>query len=260
MLRKNIIPRQAGFHRLNPRIMTDLDDAGIIIPVANREWDRSELRPRRAMINNFGAAGSNVAVLLEEHMVANRVRTNRLDRSSYLFNVSARNAAAHQAYIKKYQIYLRDGKMKPHIKDICYTATARRENYRHRFSIACNSIEDLESKLENVDVSNGEPVDASKPVIFTFSGQGGIYRGMSEGLLDSSSFFREEVRKCDMIIQDLGFPSFLSYFERSHQSQESLNVSEEIVTSQCACVALEYSIAKLLMSWNIIPTCVVGHR
>lgn len=259
MLQKNIIPRQAGFHQRNP-CLTGLDDAGIIIPIANHSWQGSKTQPRRAMLNNFGAAGSNVALLLEESMPTTGWKTGGLDRSSYIFSVSAKTAAAHQAYIRKYQDYLHEIRTKPHIKDVCYTATARRETYCHRFSIVCSSIEDLEAKLANVDVSNGEPSHASKAVVFVFSGQGGIYRGMSEGLLDSSSFFRDEVRQCDEIIQDLGFPSFLSYLTIDHKGQGSLKFSEEIITSQCACVALEYSTAKLLMSWNIIPTYVVGHR
>ena len=256
MLRKNIIPRQAGFHKLNSHL-TGLDDAGIIIPTSNYSWQSPQARPRRAMLNNFGAAGSNVALLLEENMTTRTRKTGAVDRSSYIFNVSAHTAAAHQAYVRKYQDYLRDIRAKPHIKDICYTATARRETCSHRSSIVCSSIEDLEAKLADVNISSLEASHSSKAIVFAFSGQGGIYRGMSEGLLDSSIFFRDEIRQCDKIVQDLGFPSFLSYFNRDHGN---LKVSEEIITSQCACVALEYSVAKLLISWNIIPTYVVGHR
>ena len=259
MMRKKMIPRQAGFHQLNPRL-TGLEDAGIIIPTVNREWQHSKTQPRRAMLNNFGAAGSNVALLLEENMVSSVGKTAGIDRSSYVFNISAQTPAAHLACIRNYREYLRDLKSKTRIKDICYTATARRELYSHRLSILCTSIGDLQAKLKNVDASKVEPNPSSKAVVFIFSGQGSIYRGMSEGLLDSSSFFRDEVRQCDKIVQDLGFPSFLPYFTRDQKGQESLTVSEEIITSQCACVALEYSIAKLFMSWNVVPTYVVGHR
>ena len=259
MIRNGVIPQQAGFNQLNPRILA-LEDAGIIIPTANREWQSSITQPRRAMLNNFGAAGSNVALLLEERMVSETTKTRGLDRSSYIFNLSAQTVAAHQEYINQFRNYLRETKRKPSIQDLTYTVTARRETFAHRISIVCNSIEDLETKLCNVDVSNSEPVLTSKAVVFGFSGQGSIYRGMSEGLLESSLFFRKEIYKCDKIIQDLGFPSFLSYLTKDDEIQGCPTISGEVITSQCACVAVGYSLAKLLISWNVVPKYVFGHR
>lgn len=259
MIRKKMIPRQANFHQLNPRL-TGLEGAGIIIPTANREWQHSKTQPRRAMLNNFGAAGSNVALLLEENMVSPGRKSAGIDRSSYIFNVSAQTQGGLSASIRNHQEYLRDLNSRPSIKDVCYTATARREIYSHRISLLCTSNEDLLAKLESFDAGKVEPSHALKAVVFTFSGQGSIYRGMSEGLMDSSSFFRDQVQQCDRIVQELGFPSFVSYFTKDSSGQEGLTVSEEIITSQCACVALEYSVAKLFMSWNIIPSYVIGHR
>ncbi|KAL8913791.1 MAG: hypothetical protein Q9172_007210 [Xanthocarpia lactea] len=258
MLRKDIIPRQASLTQLNPAF-AGLGEAGIIIPFANRDWQHSRSQPRRAMLNNFGAAGSNAALLLEEHIETQPNKNAGYDRTSYIFNVSARNASALQAYIKRYSQFLRNAQPRPHIKDICYTATARRATYSYRVSLVCTSIEDLETKLHSVDVSNIQPCPASKAVVFAFSGQGSIYRGMSEGLLDTSPFFRNEVHKCDKIVQDLGFPSFMSFFVKEDRAQETLTTAEDIITSQCACVALEYCMAQLFLSWGIVPTYVFGH-
>ena len=254
-----MIPRQASLTRLS-QAFVGLEETGIVIPFANRDWQQSKSQPRRAMLNNFGAAGSNAALILEEHIESHPKKHAGCGRSSYIFNVSARTVPALQAYVKKYSNYVQTAQPRPHIKDVCYTATARRATYSHRISLVCTSIEDLEAKLNSVDASNIQPCQASKAVVFAFSGQGSIYRGMSEGLLDTSSFFRHEVQKCDKIVQDLGFPSFMSYFVKEDKDQKSLTVAEDIITSQCACVALEYCIAKLLLSWNIVPTCIYGHR
>ncbi|KAL8861117.1 MAG: hypothetical protein Q9178_002331 [Gyalolechia marmorata] len=258
MLKNDTIPRQASLTQLNPAF-AGLGEAGIIIPFANRDWQHSKSQPRRAMLNNFGAAGSNAALLLEEHIETQPKKNAGYHRTSYIFNVSARSGSTLQAYIKRYSHFLRNAQPRPHIKDICYTATARRATYSHRISLVCTSIEDLETKLHSVDVNNIQPCPASKAVVFAFSGQGSIYRGMSEGLLDTSPFFRNEVHKCDKIVQDLGFPSFMSYLFKEDKAQETLAIAEDIITSQCACIALEYCIAKLFLSWNIVPTYVFGH-
>lgn len=259
MLKNKMIPRQANLTQLNPGFV-GLEETGIIIPFANRDWQHSKTQPRRAMLNNFGAAGSNAALLLEEHVEALPKSHAGTDRTSYIFNISARTVAAQQAYIKSYSDFLRTNKPRPHIKDVCYTATARRVTYSHRVSLVCSSVEDLEAKLGDLDVSNIQPCPASKAVVFAFSGQGSIYRGMSEGLLSSSPFFRNEIYNCDKIVQDLGFPSFMSYFVKEDGRQTTPTSAEDIITSQCACVALEYCIAKLFMSWNIVPSYVFGHR
>lgn len=258
MIRKEVVPRQAGLQQLNPRI-NGLGDAGIIIPTVNREWKRSGTQPRRALLNNFGAAGSNVALIVEENMVS-PAKSAGVDTSSYVFIISAQTPNALSASIRNHQEYLRDLKSNSRIKDICYTATARREIYSHRISMLCTSTEDLRAKLVNVDASRVEPTKASKAVVFVLSGQGSIYRGMSEGLMDASALFRAEILQCDNIVQDLGFPSFLFYFSKYQKDQTGLTVSEEIVTSQCACVALEYSVAMLIMSWNVVPSHIIGHR
>ncbi|KAI4262752.1 MAG: hypothetical protein L6R42_002078, partial [Xanthoria sp. 1 TBL-2021] len=230
MLKNKMIPRQASLTQLNPGFV-GLEETGIVIPFANRDWQHSKTQPRRAMLNNFGAAGSNAALLLEEHVEAQPKKHAGTDRTSYIFNVSARTAAAQQAYIKSYSDFLRTSKPRPHIKDVCYTATARRVTYSHRVSLVCTSVEDLEAKLGDLDVSNIQPCPASKAVVFAFSGQGSIYRGMSEGLLSSSPFFRNEIYNCDKIVQDLGFPSFMSYFVKEDGPRTTPTSAEDIITS-----------------------------
>ncbi|KAL8893769.1 MAG: hypothetical protein Q9192_004942, partial [Flavoplaca navasiana] len=258
MLKNKTIPRQANLTQLNPGFVS-LEESGIIIPFANRDWQHSKTQPRRAMLNNFGAAGSNAALLLEEHTGAQLPKDAGADRTSYVFNASARTANALQAYIKSFSDFLRNTKSRHHIKDICYTTSARRIMYNHRISLVCTSLETLEAKLGELEIGMISPCPASKAVVFGFSGQGSIYRGMSEGLLSSSPFFRNEVYKCDKIVQDLGFRSFMSYFVKEVGHRENPMDAEDIVRSQCACVALEICMAKLFMSWNIFPTYVFGH-
>ena len=231
----------------------------MVIPTENLEWRQSKSKPRRALLNNFGAAGSNVALLLEEGPQS-RVVTTHDNRSSYVFNLSAKTRAALQATISKYLEFLNQSDTFPSLKAICYTATARRQIYDYRISFVCSSIDDLKAKLENEDCMRVVPNPPANSVVFFFSGQGSIYRGMSERLMDTSFFFREQIGHCVKIVRDLGFPSFTGFFSGEQDVAEPPTNSVEMVTSQCACFSLQYSLARLLMSWNIIPNYVAGHR
>lgn len=251
MLRKREILKQANFTQLNPRL-TGLKDDGIVIPTENHSWQHSKLQPRRALLNNFGAAGSNAALILEEKMETPRGED---DRSSYIFNISAKSQHILQVFIERFQRFLRQSSSR--LSDICYTASARRQVYEYRISIPVSSIKDLQTKLGNINVTTIEPSRASKRMVFVFSGHGSLYSGMGYELMHTSLLFKEWILRCDAIVQSLGFPSFLSFL---HKNTESMSFHDEIVASQCACVALEYSLAKLLISWNIVPDYVAGHR
>lgn len=251
MFRKSEVLKQANLTQLNPRL-TGLKDAGMVIPTENRSWLHSKLQPRRALLNNFGAAGSNAALILEERMETPRGDD---DRSSYVFNLSAKNQDALQVSVQQLQEFLSQSFSR--LSDICYTASARRQVYGYRISIPVSSINDLQRKLGKINVTTIPPSKASTGMVFVFSGQGSLYSGMGYELMNTSLFFKEQILHCDAIVQGLGFPSFLSFL---HKNTEAMSVDDEIVTSQCACVALEYSLAKLFMSWNIVPDYVVGHR
>ena len=258
MLGKGEIPLQAGLKTLNPRL-TGLDSDVLVIPKENTPWKRSHVGQRRAMLNNFGAAGSNTALLLEELEAVSKPQDGQLARSSYVFNLSAKTPEALQESILQYQRYLDSITEEVPLKDICYTATARRQIYETRISIACSSVQDLREGIKSIDVSELNQPDHHKTLVFVFSGQGASHRGMGRELLETSSVFTEMVNKCDAILRRFDIPSVLSYIESEETSSNSRSADDTVLT-QCACVTLEYSLAKMMTSWGVIPSYMIGHR
>jgi acyl transferase domain-containing protein len=60
-------------------------------------------------------------------------------------------------------------------------------------------------------------------------------------------------------VTSMGYPSFLGYFCKKEDKMEAPDANHQVITSQCACIAMEYALAKLLISWNITPSYVAGH-
>ena len=77
--------------------------------------------------------------------------------------------------------------------------------------------------------------------------------------MKTAPLFRKIILNCNDIVQKLGLPSMLDYFERPEISS-SPDIASNVAVSQCACVSLEYALAKLLLSWNIKADYAVGHR
>lgn len=268
MLREKEIPIQTGLSNINPAF-GDLQSSGLVIPRRTVSWRHSKRTPRRAVLNNFGAAGSNASLLLEDwvespntHM--QQSKQNQIqERSAYVFLLSSKSEKALKSAVSRHIEFLGNEKRQPSLVDICYTATARRHHYDHRISLACSSVADLLAKLHRYESVPFKPAQSATATVFAFTGQGALYRGMGQELMSSFPPFRDIIMNCDRIIQGLGLgcPSILNYIlYRDEGGLESLTDIEQDIVSQCACIAVEYALARIFMSWNIIPDYVTGHR
>ena len=259
MFRKKEITVQGGLVNLNPQL-PHIDGKGLLVPRESGAWKHPSSRPRRALLNNFGAAGSNAALILEEVRDLGNGKEAIDDRSTNVFNISARSMQALEVCLKEHQTFLNNLDEQSKLRDICYTASARRQIYSHRLSIQASSISDLKLKLKSIDVKTTKVARLAKARIFVFSGQGGSHYGMAEELMRSSPQFRTTILQCDHIIQELGLPSMLEVLQNSRVQSLPLESQNMVAISQCACVSLEYALARLFISWNIKPDYVLGHR
>ncbi|KAK6081150.1 polyketide synthase [Seiridium cupressi] len=267
MLRERKIPIQAGLNDINPAF-GDLQSSGLAIPRRTVSWSHSKRTPRRAVLNNFGAAGSNASLLLEDWVESSRAHMRRgkqdeiQGRSTYLFALSARSEKALQSAISRHVEFLGEKKSQPSLEDICYTATARRHHHDHRVSLTCTSVADLLTRLQHYKLAASKPSQVVTATVFVFTGQGAIYRGMGRELIDTFPPFKDIIMNCDRIIEALGLtcPSILDFMRyKDKGGTDELSDTDMMIASQCACVALEYALAQIFMSWGIMPDYVMGH-
>ena len=220
-------------------------------------WQAIQNVPRRALLNNFGAAGSNAVVVVEEFVERNRKEFQ--PRTSYPFIISARTALVATRLREQYLRMLK-GCQVPSIQSLCYTATARRQRYEYRISMTCRTSEDVCTKLDQHDASAIVKRSPGKsPIIFVFSGQGATHLGMGKELLTTSPLFRKIVLQCDGFLRSLGMETIIPMIDGS-QMQTTDSYLGNIMVSQCACFVVEHALAQLWRSWNVIPDLVIGHR
>ena len=259
MFQKEAIPTQAGLTQVNPRLH-GFDDGGLVIPRETMPWKKRNGVSRRALLNNFGAAGSNAMLLLEEPPKVTKTRETDVQRSAYPFNLSAKSSEALQKSVLLYRQFLEDHKSTLRLEDICYTATARREVYRHRISLSCSSVQDLNEQLRQVQWADSHFRTPDRGLVFAFSGQGAMYRGVGHDLMETSPLFRQVVQQCNKTLLQMGVSSIEDFLVNVESGDSPKGSNEEVVVTQCACVVLEYALARLIMSWGIVPQHLVGHR
>ncbi|KAJ5447335.1 type I iterative polyketide synthase, partial [Penicillium cf. griseofulvum] len=254
MLTNNKIPPQIGLKSINPRFSA-LKSDNIHIATEIKEWTPTAGKPRRALLNNFGAAGSNAALVLQESPLKQENNQWEKRRAAYNFLLSAKSADALEKYRLEFIQMLR---ITPdtELHNVCYTVTARREIYDHRISIVCESTQDALRSLENENIMKQITQPGKRPIIFLCSGQGGCYPGMGKSLLSTAPVFKRAVDECDEVLESLGYSRTTPYLT---DGCAPMTPEEVLVVSQVSCFVVEYGLACLWLSFNIQPDFVLGH-
>lgn len=257
MLRHRTIPRQISLKNLNPRI-APLESDHTIIDTEMTAWvpSRADM-PRVAMLNNFGAAGSNATMLIEEFAPSPSTRSV-LKGTPFVFGVSAKTETALHELRAKYLLWLQSPESETiSLGDIAYTTTARRQAYSYRLSVTAGDRNELTDKLAKASIM--KTPDSKKHVVFIFSGQGSQYLGMGKALYLTCAVFKKHIDECHSFLTASGFPGIRSIITAGDEGS-GLGVSEEFEAYQAAIFSLEYALAQLWISWGMTPSAVVGHR
>ncbi|KAI3327546.1 ketoacyl-synt-domain-containing protein [Xylariaceae sp. AK1471] len=262
MMQKKQIPLQASFTQLNPRL-TKMKSHNIIVPERIEDWRLVPNRtPRRAILNNFGAAGSNAALILEEHIPPTRGRRAHAthltsQQTQHVLNLSAKSEKALEALRWKYISYIASNPDVP-IESLCYSANARRLSHTaYRLSIVGQDLEQLVSRLKEARIKFRAPSEVTRTPIFVFSGQGTAHAGMGAELYHSAPAFRDAVVECDNILSRNGFSTTAAYI--SGDPKITWTEDQQEVVVQCATFVLEYALGQLWMAWGVKPQIVLGH-
>ena len=259
MIQKQTIPAQISLKTLNPRI-APLGMDGTKIAREATKWKSEGGQPRVAMLNNFGAAGSNGALLLQEFASLDPPATKSIeDKKCYVFGCSAKSRTALVKYQKTLISHLKEYGESLSLRDICYTSTARRQIYQHRISVFASSISDLAKRLETAIPAPVEEKSSNVPPynVFLFSGQGSQYMAMGRELLSTSPIFRETVLECDNMLSKWGFPSCLKVIDAL---EEEADPDIGVQAFQSAIFVLEVALARMWTEWSMTPAAVAGHR
>ena len=255
VLQKGIIPPHVGIKtRLNPTLPRDLAERNVLIPYTAASWGPNNKRKRLAMVNNFGAAGGNTSIIVEE--ATPRPRVGEDTRQAHVITVSAKTAYSLQENLRRLVDYIE----KPQnlsISDLAYTLSARKNHYNYRVSVLATSLTEAASLLRpHIETSLAQSPHSGKqpPVAFSFTGQGTFYIGIGAQLYRDVPRFRQHIDQLDSLARRQNFASFLSIVNGTCRSDDV-----SIVTMNLAIVCVEIALARLWESFGIKPSVVIGH-
>jgi len=249
------IPAQIHLNELNKDV--DWQNLKVNIPRENIDWIKSEGRKRLAAINLAGYSGTNTHLILEE---ADVKRISDEIKAPYIFNLSAKTVNALKDLAKK---YLEDTTVFDAytLSEICYTLQ-QRNLFDYRLSIFAKEKNDIIQALQDfLEERNNPNLFISKDnenngeIVFQFTGQGSQYFGMCRNYYKEFDLFKNIIDECDTELRQ--------YLEESIKNviwnHEDKLLIHETKYTQPAIFVIEYALAKLLMSFGVVPTMLVGH-
>ncbi|EJD06333.1 polyketide synthase [Fomitiporia mediterranea MF3/22] len=260
MLRYRAVPTQVGLNALNPKIeRLSKDFTRINTTEACVDWLPNTIGCRLALVNNFGAAGSNAAMLVEEapNCTSNFVpaECNKRPCDTVLVGLSAETEDALLRLRGSYTASVTDD----NLRNFAYTATARRKLRPWRMAVSANSAAGIARALSEARPTRISfmPGYSGKQVVFVFSGQGGQHIGMGRQLYKTSQRFNTIINDCHEKLLNWGYPGVLAIIDANENSR--LTKDDEIVALQCAVFVLECALFILWESWGVKADAVLGH-
>ncbi len=256
MLENREIPPSINFQEPNPSI--DFDNSPFYVSTALSKWETGSW-PRRAGVSSFGIGGTNVHVVLEETLTK---KASGSSRAYQILMLSAQTAKALDTACKNLGLFIKQNHAL-NLPDAAFTLQVGRRVFNQRRIIICRDNNDAILKLEGSDhngvISRDDP-KPNLPVTFMFSGQGTQYAGMGADLYKNESAFREYTDKCLEILRtnhSINLREIL--FPEKDRAEEAQKLITRTATAQLSLFVIEYSLAKLWMSWGINPESMAGH-
>jgi len=247
-LQQRLLPPSLHVQATNPKI--DFANSPFVVNDTLRAWP-DDGQPLRAGVSSFGVGGTNAHVIME---AAPAPTPSDVATGPQLLFLSGRTPAAVATYATRLADHLA-ANPDANLADVGSTLLHGRKAFTHRACVVGTTVDEAVARLR--EFSPAATREAGKPapdVVFLFPGQGSQYAGMGKALYASEPTFRAAIDDCAEALRgELGF----DLRERLFDSDAA--ALRETSLTQPATFAIEYALAKLWLSMDIMPSAMIGH-
>ncbi|MFA8435577.1 MAG: SDR family NAD(P)-dependent oxidoreductase [Marinifilaceae bacterium] len=257
MLNNKLLPPSLHCNKVNPKI--NFKESPFYVNTELKKWDNISNYPLCAGVSAFGIGGTNAHAILCEAPKVNR--SNEFSKE-HLVVLSAKTESILENISENLVQFLKTNS-DVRIADVAYSMNIGRRDFEIRKAIVAKNIDELIDKLSisNFDPNNKSTVNSrvNREVIFVFSGQGSQYVNVGVELYHREEVFKKEIDQCCRIASRVLDVDFFQILFPSVVNQQTIESINELSYSGPAKFIIEYAMAKLLISYGIEPTAMIGH-
>jgi polyene macrolide polyketide synthase len=270
-MRHRTLPRTLHLDRPSTRV--DWSGGAVALLTEEQPWRPTVGEPRRAGVSSFGVSGTNAHVILEE--APEEVAPEQDDRRTSPLQpcvVSARGDAALEAQAEQLLDWLEKADRRASIADVG-RSLAHRPSLRERAVILAGDHGELLAGLRALACGeshaslargplgvSGQSTDGSLALLF--SGQGAQRVGMGAELYRTYPVFADSLRTTcahfDALL-DRPLMSVMHGAEDSVVGATGEATLDQTAYAQPALFALEVALFRLVESWGVRPSYLLGH-
>ncbi|KAI1860396.1 uncharacterized protein JN550_011548 [Neoarthrinium moseri] len=263
MIQKGTIQPQASFNQANPSLKISPSDQ-MFIPTRALAWD-SDFRV--ALINNYGASGSNASVVVIQppsRSASKRQEFTVREPSGlkYPFWFTGFDKNSIRRYFMVFRKYLQRPAAAISLAGLSFNlATQSNRNLAASLMLTASSVNELDQKLATFigsDGTDGPSVEIASHmtvpnVILCFGGQSSPFVGLDRYLYENIAILRKHLDQVDAVVQSLskGTCIFPGIFQRTPV--------DDVVELQAMIFAMQYACAQSWIDVGVRPSALVGH-
>ncbi|MDP9079352.1 MAG: amino acid adenylation domain-containing protein [Bacteroidota bacterium] len=253
-LKHRQIPPSLFYQHSNPNI--NLTESPFYVNSTLKNWESTE--KRRAGVSSFGVGGTNVHIILEEHISVPMQASTPKPLS--IITWSAKTETSVGNYAKKLADFVDDNK-DISVADIASTLQNTRADFNHRRFVIAGDNEMLSAKLNApIETSSSKNLTSkASEIVFMFPGQGSQYVNMGRELYDNEPVFEAAVNECIDLLKDTPHSQIFDVIYPKTIDETTAETIKNTFYTQPAIFIMEYAMAKLWISWGIEPAILTGH-
>nr|WBO01262.1 putative type I non-reducing polyketide synthase [Cladonia rangiferina] len=259
-----LAPQQASFKTLNPKIPA-LEPDNLCIPTSNLVLSGERLA---ACINNYGAAGSNAAMVVFEpprkgfthHGKPKMGISSR--PNMYPIQLAAASVGSLLAYCVALDQYCQQlrctqdtSEQSQILSNLAFSLSTRlNQELSFRLTMTATDLDQLQSQLRQQTITSTSIKQHSKapPIVLCFGGQVSDRIALDKCLWQESTLLRSYLDMCDNTLRVMGYPGL-------YPSIFQTEAVTDVVLLHSMVFATQYSCAQAWLESGLKVDALVGH-